>query len=621
MSSTSLLLVPLPPSKANPDNDKELSKLLSGEASTALTLSAQTKSANADEECFFKYLNVLKALDNSPLVTVWTDPFQTSKQVTSKTAYAEMANTLWNFISYLQNQILALNASSNDELKKIRACIGDTNALIEDFKFLSNELSHPVFTPELIGFIESYNKYVNSLLFLSSAQNSKNSLQITRVGLVTLNYLRECEAAVRRLNESQRTYFSPFIDSMVKYYNGLIYFEAGNDQVGKAEYGKGLSYYRRGLRLINGFEKITCAQSNVATATKIIATALKSAEMKTDSDNKRIYSVFVPDDPPDLPQPFKLPFPAVDPTPNLLIFITNGPVGGGYETNIPSIPGTSNSPQPPVNAHQPPFQPGYPQTPNQDPSGGPPFQPGYPQTPNQDPSGGPPVFTPMNGPPSNGSGAPPVFTPQFGNPAGGPPVFTPMSGNAPPPQFGNPSGFQGNSPPVFTPMGGNPPTFSSSGPPAFNPMSGAPPSYPQAQPQGPPQGYPSAPPQFNQYQPPNMQPRMSPNAQQGMQQNSMEKTFPTWAMLNNMKANIMQRMQIMKQRIPAAIQIIDSYAQQAQIAAQSDGTIADTINKFIASAGQVAGVTKDGIDSMIGQAVIFYQSLDDRLDQIEQRFQ
>lgn len=540
MSSTSLLLVPLPMSIASPQNDQSLAALFQGQSQgqEQLKLSAATKNPNlADEDSYFRYLVVLKALGNAPMNTDWSNPFKSKESIKCQNVYAEALNTIWNFIVFLQNRIINYDASSQEDGKKIKCCIADIHALNEDLQFILQNYQHKVYTADLIQTLKSYTKYMDALLLLQAAFNAnpKNSITTVKASQACFNALNEVDSSLTRLDTIPRSFFSQFIPLMKKYYIGLSYFEAGNDQAAKREYGKAIALYRAGMNLMSGYEKMQCPYAQVSSVAKMIYNALKVQESRTTYDNQHIYSKYVPEDAPELPAAFPIKPDMIPPTPGLLLF-TNTENDGDF--SFGPTPGD------------------------------------YPSVPTSQPTATTSFNIPTGFQGSN-SGQP-TQTGGFSgyNTQNNPPVFTPQNGTQ-------------NQVPIFTPPGSNS---------QFSPQ-------------------------------PMMQQTQSFGAQQyGAQQGSRgsgqaDQVFPTWKMLNDLKAKTIQRMQSMRGRLPSAAQIIDQYMQQTQIASQSDSTIDSTIQRFLQfGPSPQQGVTKEAIDSMIGQAINFYHSLDDRLDQIEQRF-
>lgn len=509
MTSTSLLLVPLPVSIASRQNDKALAAIFQGQGSEQLKLSAATKNPKlADEDAFYKYLIVLKALGNMPLYTEWTNPFKSNEVIKSQNAYAETANTIWNFIVFLQNRILSYDASSTEEGKKIKNCIADIHALIQDLQFIVDNFQHPVYTSNLVECLKAYTKYTDALLLLQAAMNSqpKKPGQMVKASQACYNCLYELESTLNHLDKLSKSYFSQFVPLMEKYYIGLSYLEAGKDQNDIREYGIAIAYFRAGIDKMKGIETIHCPYVQVTSVAKMVCNALTVIEKQLTNDNHHIYSKYVPEEPPVLPTGFPIKPDMIPPTQALLIFENTDDLSPGFGGDYPSVPNSQT-----LNMSAVDIPTGFPGSTN----------------PNV------PVFTPQNGTQSHV--------------------------------------------PVFTPPG-------SYGQPPMTQQFGGPPQY------GAPQGVSQA-----------------------------EQLFPTWKMLNDLKAKTVQRMQTLRSTKPGAAQIIEQYIQQSQIAAQSDVTIQTTIQTFIQN-GPQAGITKETIESMIGQAVNFYHSLDDRLDQIEQRY-
>ena len=550
MSSTSLLLVPLPTAIASPQNDKNLAALLGGQGQKQLKLSEATKNPKlCDEDSFFQYLVILKALGNSPMVTDWTNPFQSKTKITCQNVYAETANTIWNFISFLQNRIINYDASSAEDGKKIKCCIADIHALIEDLQFITGNYQHKVYTADLIQTLNSYAKYMDALLLLQAAFNAnpKKSINTVKASQACFDALNEVESSLTRLDKVTSSFFSQFIPLMKKYYIGLSYFEAGNDQATKLEYGVAIAYYRQGMNLMTGYDKMQCPYNQVATVAKMIYNALKLQESRMSYDNSHIYSKYIPEEAPALPSAFPIKPDMIPPTPGLLIF-QNGDTTGDMSFGS-SMPGD------------------------------------YPAVSQTNPN----VEIPSGFPGMNATQQTPPYSSQYGTQ--NTPVFTPLNGTQ-------------SQVPVFTPPG-------SSG--QFPPM----PSMHQSQLMEA-QQYGAQ--QYGAQQYGAQQYGGSPQ-QSSRGFNQAEQVFPTWKMLNDLKARTLQRMQSMRGRLPSAAQVIDQYMQQTQIASQSDSTIESTIQKFLQfGPNPQTGVTKEAVDSMIGQAVNFYHSLDDRLDQIEQRF-
>ncbi|OHS97351.1 hypothetical protein TRFO_36446 [Tritrichomonas foetus] len=585
MLSTSLLVVPIPPSRANSSLcDNSLKQLLSGQAQEALQFSARSKSPIPDDDSFSRYLIILKSLGNSNFSNEWWNPFDQSKSMKSESVFCEAGMTIWNFISFLQTQIMSYNTSSSDEKPKIKNGILDINALIQNLKYVMREMSvsgHglPFFTNGLISFIESYHKYLSAAMLLSAAQNesalnendSQKRLQFCRAALMTLNTLSECEVNLRYLDDSQRAFFAPIVDMLKRYYNGLVYFEAGKDRELNSDHGIGICFYREGIRLTNGYDRVSCPHPHIYTQVKMISNALEAADTRATNDNKRLYSQSIPHDiPPFQFAPYKLPEQLSEPSKRLLIFeqfIYPSSVLPQQQQQLQNLysspPGSGSGQSPPV--FSPPFISPQLGTP------------------------GPPIFTPP-GSTGSSSGATPLqpqtqsFSPQ-------PPFSPPITGSSPPP-----FGFQA----TVNQFGSNPdlPYIPSMIPPVPSPPGSTNSPYIQ--------------------QPPIQQQPIQFQLQQ-LQQAGYLTQFPLLAMVLQLRVDLGVRAREIRPKLQPSVQA--KFDQQMQIfmqAASCDSQIVSAIARLQQSGpNPAAGLTKQSVDSLIGQAACFYHEFDDFLDSLQ----
>ena len=485
---STFLVSTFPASKSNPSNTQQLASIL-GNDPNSISLSTKVKSGGANEDLYFNYLQVIKDKGDLAVATEYTNPFTKKRLIKNETVFGEIAFTVYNFICLLINKTSSMTVSTQDDLQQIKPIICDLNSLSEDISFCSKNLKkHALFTEGFSSFIENFINFMNAQLLYQMAVLKKNEASILKSGGTVLGQLSNCKRALSNLEPDVQQYFNPQIHALNQYFNANLYYIAALGQKKALSYGKAISSLRAASRILktpaSGSRRklISKSQEDILPVLKtekdnlehIIDSMIKTEE----DDNRRIYSQVIPDDPPDLPNAFRLNL--FDPTTELLLF--NVAIPGAQEERY-KMPQSKPS-KAPNHAKSAPVNSGLsPQGSNGSFNGNPGYQ--YGQFPQHGVSGvhsnssspltsqvpsqnfGQQGFMPLQQNLSQGSfgGGPPVFTPTAQinhNPGGGSPVFNQLQ----------PSGSQGSfggGPPVFTPTVPTSSQGSFGGPPAYNP--------------------------------------------------------------------------------------------------------------------------------------------------------
>lgn len=413
MTSASLFIVPLPQANPNPKNQQVVQQFFGAQAGRIVPLFQKIASQEPDEDSYYQYLVALRAAGNLPIQTQWSNPFKSDESVPSGCVYGEALNIVWNFMVCLQNRVRSYNCLDASDIDNIKECVRDINTLMENLKYLVEHVQHPVYTVELYHAIESYNKYINGVLFMQIVQNSKPKPNyLIKIIRGIIQCLREVDGNIKSLNAIYSSYFAQFIPTLIKYYNGLMYYQAALEQAEKNEYGVAIAYLRIGLKASQIKTAGHCPFPYVNTQVKMIENTLSTTNQKFTADNTNVYAKFIPEDAPEITDIMQVKM-LENLRELLLIFTDNSTAGGPPQGQYPGVPSDSLSTStlsiPTGTINDPSF-----------------FASGSGQI----STGPPPAFTPAGG-------SPPSFTAAGGSP----PAFTAAGGASPygvPPQ-GNPA--------------------------------------------------------------------------------------------------------------------------------------------------------------------------------------
>ena len=605
MKKSVFLFVPYPSCKSNPNNEYGIRNMFGQSNMEAAQNSAKTKSNQADEVAFQNYLAALCEFRGQCLNLQWTNPFRNSQILNLGSVDAEMLHTIWNFISFLQERLLEQDCGTQDGMQIAKYILSDLSALIESFGEIVINERHPVFTSQMYEFMLQYHHYICSLFLFYGLQNMKQIKidQICKAANTSLIELQKCERGARELPQESRAFFIPVIENLVKYFNGYICLNMGKKAIGADNYREGLAFYQKGNYILSNVQP-----SNFATidaSVSLMKNAISSTFTLANAENKKFWNVATIPDAPEYPVAYRLDMDKFLPTFSLRLqngfkedmaaieqSLMEAPDIPGISTNH-STPSSNSSNNPPKftpnnNGHSDAGPPAWKPTPNSNNN-------------NNQSSGGPPVWTPSpnsnNNNNNQSSGGPPVWTPPQNNnnnnnnnqSSGGPPVWRPPQNNN-----NNNNNQSSGGPPVWRPPQSNNATGNQQNwrLPQNNNM---PASTGNQQSWSPPQN------NSSQFAPPN---------------NNQQNDFPNWNNVVSLKRNILSRLQLLKQRCPNMLQVLNAYEQQFHQASSNDNIIEKTINDF--RNGQ--NIQKQSIDGMINQASGFYNQLNSRLDQIEHQY-
>ena len=437
--STQLLLVPFNYTKNKcRDSIDGINNAFAGAAPNIPELAKKIHSDSPDTQDFIDFIPLLGPCLDAAIRSNYTSPFSQSETYPTEDGSAIVLNACWNFMVHCQNKIVGFDSSNTDELHEIREYITNILACTENMIEIAKNHNNPFFTTSVLDFVRLYNKYIIAIwqvAIVTSGNLTQDKL--ARQGLQALNIIKDAEKAIRNLPDSARTYFQPIVACTVAYYGGYVYFQWGNFNMNKTEYGKGIAAYRQGVTLSSRpdarIDFCPVLNNSVAVMKRALDTSKKAAE----DENRRCYNVLVPSGPPELPKP--LPLAKVEPKKQVLIAmlfqsmegLDDDPWAARSDSGAISTGSMYDNPTPGDAAPSAGPPPGYggidakPQQPSPYMQGG--LPPGNPY--DAKPAGGPPPGNPYGAKPAGGL---PPGNPYEAKPAGGLPPGNPYAQNAPP---------------------------------------------------------------------------------------------------------------------------------------------------------------------------------------------
>ncbi|EAY20079.1 hypothetical protein TVAG_365870 [Trichomonas vaginalis G3] len=301
-------MIPFPPTKnKSHETDAGINAAFGGSAPNVVELSHRVKSDVPDETAFQEYLPMLGVIANARVSTCYTSPFKTSDTFPSDEGMVEVINTLWNYLSYIHQKILSIDASSTDQLKEVKNYIQDAMAICDNLYKATSQCDHPFMTPQVSEYAKQYNKYIIAVWQVAIMQVSgKNKNFIARQALTAVNEIRECDNIARVMAEPMRSYFMPIATTTLAYYQGYAYFMKGSYHLNNKEFGIGIQCYRTACRYVNRQDAKIDFAPTIANALTSLKRACLTSKDAAEQQNRDIYLEKVPDGDPEGFKPLPL---------------------------------------------------------------------------------------------------------------------------------------------------------------------------------------------------------------------------------------------------------------------------------------------------------------------------
>ena len=363
--STQLLIVPFPPTKnKSKATDSAINNAFGGSAPNLVQLSQKVKSANPDKQAFQQYIPQLGALMNAKVPTSYTSPFTISETFDSDDGATEILNTLWNYLSFLQNQMVAIDSSNQDYLREFKPLIEDAIACVDNMREICKEYSHPFFTSLVCEYAHAYNNYCIAIWQIAIIQTSnKGQNFVARQALTAVDAIKEAERCARQFPDSIRSYFLPIATSTLAFYQAFVYYQLGSYYMNNHKAGLGCQCYASGVRYINRADARIDFAPILANSITFMKRAVTTSKSLAEDENRKTYLEVVHDGDPDLPKPLPLQKMNANKALHISLFfaetqalldddpfadIPSGPPGsGGPSGGIPQQPAQPTQPQQP----------------------------------------------------------------------------------------------------------------------------------------------------------------------------------------------------------------------------------------------------------------------------------
>ena len=367
--STQLLIVPFPTTKnKSKATDDAINNAFGGSAPNVVQLSKKVKSVNPDKTSFQQYIPQLGVLMNAKVPTAYTSPFTISETFESEDGATEVLNTLWNYLSLLQQQMVEIDSSNQDHLREFKPLIEDAIACVDNMTAVCKEYSHPFFNSTICQYAHAYNNYCIAVWQVAIIQTSnKGQNFVARQALQAVEAIKEAEIHARQLPDAIRSYFLPIASSTLAFYQSFVFYQLGNFYMNSHKAGLGCQCYRSGVKYINKADARIDFAPTLANAITFMKRAVTTSKGQAEEENKKTYYEVIHEGDPDLPKP--LPLQAMNPTKSLHIslffaetqaLLDDDPFAG-IPTGVPT-PGAPSGgiPQDPQNPQVQPTEPPQP---------------------------------------------------------------------------------------------------------------------------------------------------------------------------------------------------------------------------------------------------------------------
>ncbi|KAH0795802.1 hypothetical protein GPJ56_000303 [Histomonas meleagridis] len=349
----SLLFHPIPYARSLPTDESQFRTVFQSNASVASNLSRQTKSQNPTPNDFQDYLKLLYQYIGAPYRSRWCSPFSPDVVIPSSSIEIEIANTIWNYIAYLHAHIVQLDSSDTENLKTMKPLIASCISCIINLNDIIPRIQSPIFTPQLLTFLQCYNDYLVCCWKYSIILTSPKEEFYPRTSHAALIAIDQCVEQARTLDNFAQSYFLPICQSIQIYLNGQTRYFMGKVALNGQDCGIAIANFKDGLHFLEKPLNITTPYGQtISTAIQLLKKSLEAILQNALQLNKSIYSQLVPAVPPKYPPPIQPT--KIEPDTSIILSVVSN--SQSYE---PSFSSPQTPQAPPAQQFSQPSQPAF----------------------------------------------------------------------------------------------------------------------------------------------------------------------------------------------------------------------------------------------------------------------